>query len=204
MIGFLEKVVWVITIVVILGNMALVIWGKREPTSPPSAVMEKETKMTRVSDLGSELGIKLSDKMKKRLNENRRVYRAGTKKTSTKRGSGTAGSGKKFKSSDTEKVVGGMTIKVKKFKVAYSAVVKYTNFSDLYDEVSKSNAIFTQENGEPIIYVKKIHTINGFEIKNQDDAFALYERLKNDVSFDVELMRNGQIMYLSYTITGRR
>jgi type II secretory pathway component PulC len=220
MIGFLEKVVWVITIIVILGNMALVIWGKREPTSPPSAVMEKETKMTKVSDLGKELGIKITDKMKKRLNKNRRVYRAGEKKTITSSDKA-AGLKKKFKSTDAEKVVGGVTVPVKKFKVASSAVEKYTNFADLYDEVSKSNAVFTQENGEPIIYVKrvqrnsivdrigikkgdKIHTINGFEIKNQDDAFALYERLKNNVSFDVELERNGRIMYLSYMITGRR
>jgi membrane-associated protease RseP (regulator of RpoE activity) len=87
------------------------------------------------------------------------------------------------------------------------------------DQRRYPDQIFTEENGEPVILVNrvrsnsliekigirkgdKIRAVNGFKIRNnEEDAFELYEKLKNENIIIVEIERDNSIMYLWYKIT---
>jgi hypothetical protein len=48
----------------------------------------------------------------------------------------------------------------------------------------------------------KVRSVNGFKIRNnEEDAFELYEKLKNENIIIVEIERDNSIMYLWYKIT---
>jgi hypothetical protein len=107
---------------------------------------------------------------------------------------------------------------IKRYNIPESEVDKFSSFPDLYDEVSKSKSIFTREkNGGPIILVTKvctnsivdriglkkgdkIRTVNGYRIENAAQAMLVYNALKDQESFTVEMERDGKVEFLIYDI----
>ncbi len=201
MIGFLEKVVWVITILVILANMALVlVWKRGAAPDRPDSIKKVAKTQSEIADI--------LDKIPKK------IYRGSSDRDAKKNKWG----GIVRTKSGTFKKDGKIIKFETPIEVEKQLVDKYKdNFADLYDEISKSDANFTRDgNGSYLDVTKvqrnsivdgigikvgdKVRSVNDNEISSPKVAKELYDKLKNETTFLVEIERGGKTIYILYEI----
>ncbi|MHC4663064.1 MAG: Do family serine endopeptidase [Planctomycetota bacterium] len=220
MLDMFEKIVWVLTIVVIIGLAT----GIYLAGGPSRHVLADLQQPTRISDpnyqkkMDQEITFNRQDALeafKREKGEGAKLYRSGSRP------------GTKI----PEKVIDEKTGLIKyvapihgagtKTKTKYMVLdkrlkEKYSNFQDIYQIALLAESQFTEdENGLPVIEVTHVtrgsiieqvgfrksdvvYSICGYTVKDQNEAFKLYEELKNFDVYSVELVRGGQRMTMNF------
>jgi len=210
MLDVLEKVIWVLTILTIVG-LAVGIYFIGGPSRYNLAELNQPIKVTSnrtQSEIDKEIKFeyeKEQERWKRERGEGANAYRVGSK-------------GVKIPEQTTDKqtglrkyiapIHGPLTNPRKEYLVVDKRLrEKYSHFQDVYDIALLAESEFkTDDQGLPVVAIthvtsgsiidqvgfKKndiVYSICGFTVRNQQEAMTLYEELKSRDVFSVELYR---------------